>query len=180
MTFTGLREHMKRPLTTKDYERMTYDAVREKFGDDDENRRYYSVLCMQSWDRRLHCGYPNGQGQKEVTWRKHTLQEVHQLEYERGKYPTKQILTHMIRDEPKTYRISLNDKGGVEVVCFDLEKVDSELEGYYDEVSDLPTWVQERIAVLAVCSPEPPTPTVEGIGRRISENVYWVYNPNDN
>ena len=164
---------MKRPLTTKDYERMTYDAVREKYPVESDSRELYMVLCAQSWDRRLHCGYPKGE--KEGTWRKHMLYEVHGLEWVLGKHPTKQILTHMIRDEPKTYRISLNDKGGVEVVCFDLENIDSELEGYYDDVSGLPTWVQERIAVLAVCHHQPPTPTVEGIGRRISENVYWVY-----
>jgi len=164
---------MKRPLTTDDYIAITFNAVREKYPNDDESRTYHAVLCDQAWMSFKMNGYPKGQ--RLEAYRKHSLYEVHGLEWERGKHPTKQILTHMIRDEPKTYRISINQKGGIEVVCFDLENIDSELEGYYDDVSGLPTWVQERIAVLAVCHTNPPTPTVEGIGRRISENVYWVY-----
>jgi hypothetical protein len=163
---------MKRPLSCKDYERMTYASVDEYYvGKNGGSRDLYMALCMQSWDRCARNGYV--EGQKEVTWRKHMLHEVYKVESDEPS--TRRPLAHMIRDEPKTYRISFNRKGGIEVVCFDLENIDSELEGYYDEVSALPTWVQERIAVLAVCSPNPPTPTVEGIGRRISENVYWVY-----
>ncbi len=164
---------MKRLLTTDDYINISYDAVREKYPVESTGRELYATLCAQSWQSFKMYGYPKGQ--KLEAYRKHSLYQVHGLEYERGVHPTKQILTHMIRDEPKTYRISINTKGGIEVVCFDLENIDSELEGYYDDVSGLPTWVQERIAVLAVCHHQPPTPTVEGIGRRISENVYWVY-----
>ena len=166
---------MKRPLTTADYERMTFNAVYAKYGETG-SFDLYNAMCMQSWQSFRMNGFPAPD--RMIRYKRHALAEMYRHEHPYPHYTV--IMAHMIRDEPKTYRISLNDKGGVEVVCFDLEKVDSELEGYYDEVSDLPTWVQERIAVLAVCSPEPPTPTVEGIGRRISENVYWVYNPNDN
>ena len=163
---------MQKPLSCKDYERMTYDAVAAKYDDPEErNRQLYTAMTLHQWDACARNGYVKGQ--KEVAWRKHMLGQVYQLESE--VLTTRRPLAHMIRDEPKTYRVSLNRKGGVEVVCFDLENIDSELEGYYDSVSALPTWVQERVAVLAVCSPNPPTPTVDGIGRRISESVYWIY-----
>lgn len=160
---------MKRPLDCKDYEDMTFHAVAAKYEPESEQRKLYMIMVQQAWGAaRL---WPKGQ--KEVVWRERMLHEVYRLESD--VYATSRPLAHMIRDEPKTYRISINQKGGIEVTCFDLENIDSELEGYYDEVSALPVWVQEKIAVLAVCSPNPPTPTVEGVGRRISENIYWVY-----
>ena len=162
---------MKRPLDYKDYERMTFESVAAKYEPESEQRKLYMVMTMHSWDGCARNGWVAGQ--KEVVWRSHALKELWRTEFNKcyNFYP----LALAVKDEPKTYRISINEKGGVEVVCFDLESIDSELEGYYSEVSALPTWVQERIAVLAVCSPDPPTPTVDGIGRRISENIYWVY-----
>lgn len=159
---------MKRPLGCKDYERMTYESVHGVMRDA-QSKDLMLVMTQQGWGvARVWL-----KGQKELTWRKHMLSEVYRIESDAS--ATSRPLQHMIRDEPKTYRVSLTEKGGVEVVCFDLENVDSELEGYYDEVSDLPTWVQERIAVLSVCNPDPPTPVVEGIGRRISEGIFWIY-----
>ena len=162
---------MKRPLTCKDYERMTFEAAAAKYKPETEHHMLYMAMTMQQWDAVRRNGYTANT--KDAVFRKHMLKQVYELESD--VVSTRRPLAHMIRDEPKTYRISFNQKGGVEVTCFDLENVDSELEGYYDEVSALPTWVQERIAVLAVCSPNPPTPTVEGIGRRISEGIYWIY-----
>jgi len=79
--------------------------------------------------------------------------------------------------DDNTYRISIFPDG-VDVVCFGLESVDSCLEGHYDRIDDLPNWVKERIAVLNMIPVSPPTRTVEGVGRRISAHVYWVYAPN--
>lgn len=161
---------MKRPLDCKDYERMTFESVKGVMRNA-QTQEAVMVMTDQGWMARRSYGWVKGQ--KEIVWRKHMLHEVYHLESE--VYSTTRPLLHMIRDEPKTYRLSINKEGGVEVVCFDLENIDSELEGYYDEVSNLPTWVQERIAVLSVCNAEPPTPIVEGIGRRISESIFWVY-----
>jgi hypothetical protein len=75
-----------------------------------------------------------------------------------------------------TYRISLGqDK--IRVLCFGIDSVDSSLNGEYDSVDDLPDWVKERLAVLMVASSEPPTREIEGVGRRISERVFWVFAP---
>lgn len=77
-----------------------------------------------------------------------------------------------------TYRVSVSPHG-VNVICFGIESVDSTLEGHYDRIDDLPNWVKERLAILNMMSSTPPTEEVEGVGRRISEDVYWVFAPTD-
>ena len=42
-------------------------------------------------------------------------------------------------------------------------------------MTDTPTWVQERIAVLMMTNDTPPTEPVEGVGHRIDANTFWVY-----
>ena len=78
--------------------------------------------------------------------------------------------------DDNTYRIRLTG-GGIEVLCFGIESVDSKLEGYYDSVDELPDWVKERLAVLMVLDSTPPTGELAGVGRRISAHVFWVYAP---
>lgn len=82
----------------------------------------------------------------------------------------------MVCDED-TYRLAITKKGKVEVMCFGFTSVDRELKPSYNSVDDLPNWVKERLAVLSIVDPTPPTPEVEGVGRRISKNVFWVYHP---
>ena len=48
-------------------------------------------------------------------------------------------------------------------------------------MDELPLWMQKHLAVLSTFSTTPPVPDIAGVGRRISEDVYWVYYPlNDN
>jgi hypothetical protein len=63
----------------------------------------------------------------------------------------------------------------VEVTCVGLEKVDAQAEGVYRSTNLLPDWMQEKLAVLTMMSAEPPTKIVEGIGRRIDHDRYWVF-----
>ena len=73
------------------------------------------------------------------------------------------------------YRVSVCPDG-VDVVCFGMG-VDTIHDGHYINVDVLPKWVQERLAVLMMMNYTPPTEEVEGVGRRISRDVYWVYKP---
>jgi hypothetical protein len=51
---------------------------------------------------------------------------------------------------------------------------------WYDSPNELPQWMQEQVAVLSVLDPaEKPAATIPGVGRRISEDVYWVYGPEE-
>lgn len=84
-------------------------------------------------------------------------------------------VTNPMNDD-NVYRIGVFPDG-IDVVCFGLESVDSKLEGHYDRIDALPKWVQERLALLNMIPPTPPTSTVDGIGRRISAHVYWVFAP---
>lgn len=73
------------------------------------------------------------------------------------------------------YRVSVCPDG-VDVVCFGMG-VDTIHDGHYINSDVLPKWVQERLAVLMMMTSTPPTEEVEGVGRRISRDVYWVYKP---
>lgn len=81
----------------------------------------------------------------------------------------------MVGDD-NIYRVQMKPDG-IYVVCFGLESIDSCLSGHYDRIDDLPDWVKERLAILNMMSSTPPTNEVEGVGRRISERVYWVFAP---
>lgn len=81
----------------------------------------------------------------------------------------------MWHDQPM-YRVRV-DPDRVSVMHFDITELDVQLDKYYNHVDDLPNWVKERLAVLMMTSPNPPTETVEGVGRRIRENVFWVFAP---
>jgi hypothetical protein len=78
--------------------------------------------------------------------------------------------------DDNVYRVSIFPDG-VDVIGFGLFGVDSFFEGHYSRPDDLPEWVKERLAVLMITSATPPTQEVEGVGRRISSHVFWVYAP---
>lgn len=62
----------------------------------------------------------------------------------------------------------------VEVVCLGMDSIDGEAEGIYDDISRLPVWMQERLAVLSMMKVDPPQTKVEGVGMRVDHNVYWI------
>jgi hypothetical protein len=80
-----------------------------------------------------------------------------------------------LASDDSIYRVSVCPDG-VDVVCFGMG-VDTIHDGHYINVDVLPKWVQERLAVLMMMTHTPPTEEVEGVGRRISRDVYWVYKP---
>ncbi len=85
-----------------------------------------------------------------------------------------------ISDEPADdaiFRVEINlNTNFVEVYCFDeINCVDRESEGFYSGLDDLPEWIQNKLAVLMTLDHTPPTAPVEGVGKRISKNVFWVF-----
>ena len=75
-----------------------------------------------------------------------------------------------------TYRVDIAfDTKQVEVVCFGMNSVDTDVEGTYGSVKELPKWMQDRIAVLAMLRVPPPLNDVVGVGSRIGPYLYWVY-----
>jgi len=78
--------------------------------------------------------------------------------------------------DDRIYRVSIFP-GEIDVLCLGLSLSEPTVEGRYSSVDELPLWMQERLAVLMMMSLEPPTVELEGVGRRISSHVYWVFNP---
>jgi hypothetical protein len=64
--------------------------------------------------------------------------------------------------------------GFVTIIDFSLEMLDNDVSGWYSEVDLLPDWVRDRLALLMMVDPTPPTKYVDGVGRRISETVFWI------
>tara|TARA_R110000803_G_scaffold2278_11_gene7661 strand:+ start:192 stop:470 length:279 start_codon:yes stop_codon:yes gene_type:complete len=65
--------------------------------------------------------------------------------------------------------------GVVSVIRFGLESVDVGPECTYKDVQELPSWVQTKLALLSMLSSTPPTPEIPGVGRRMDENTFWIY-----
>lgn len=76
-----------------------------------------------------------------------------------------------LHDREIIYRVEICSDGSVEVSASDI---DHEVDHAYNSVDDLPEWIQKRLAILSIMSYLPPTSHVNGIGRRISENIFWV------
>lgn len=81
----------------------------------------------------------------------------------------------MSLDNDTLYRVSLDPiKNTVQISCIGMDRVDNSLDDTYVSVDDLPQWVQERIALLMMTDPTPPTKEVEGVGRRIDKYTFWI------
>jgi hypothetical protein len=75
------------------------------------------------------------------------------------------------------YRIQINEDNTVETSCYEmLDAFDPELKKYYETLDDLPKWVQDKLAVLMLLDHTKVNQEVENVGRRINQNVYWVFN----
>lgn len=75
-------------------------------------------------------------------------------------------------DIDNVYRVAI-DGVAVEVMCLGMD-IDSSIEGIYNSTSELPMWMQERLAVLSMMKVNPPQTKIEGVGMRVDERVYWV------
>ena len=75
-------------------------------------------------------------------------------------------------DIDNVYRVAI-DGTAVEVMCLGMD-IDSSIEGIYNSTSELPMWMQERLAVLSMMKVSPPQTKIEGVGMRVDERVYWV------
>lgn len=84
--------------------------------------------------------------------------------------------TRHIPDDDNIYRVKLcPDTGHAHVSCLGLESVDSTVDGNYNTVNELPAWMKEKLTLLSMLTATPPTEPVEGVGRRINTDTYWVF-----
>ena len=76
--------------------------------------------------------------------------------------------------QDKIYRVEITNNA-VEVVCLGLDSVDSDANAYYDSMESLPKWAKDKLYVLSMFKCGGVMPIVGGVGRRISENVFWLF-----
>jgi len=79
--------------------------------------------------------------------------------------------------EEKIYRVCVTSPAGCDgvlVMCFGTEEIDGAVESMYTSIDALPLWIQERLALLSMVSYTPPTEHIEGVGRRITKDTFWV------
>jgi hypothetical protein len=73
------------------------------------------------------------------------------------------------------YRVEIHDAmKHIDVISIGMDTLDVSDDGSYTSVDALPEWMQKKIAVLMLTSAVPPTHPVDGVGRRIAENIFWL------
>jgi hypothetical protein len=91
--------------------------------------------------------------------------------------PEEELLRYleMMKEHP-TYRIKIYDDSSVETTCYDmLDNFKPELDNHYNHLDDLPSWVQNKLAVLMLLDHNVNNEEIKDVGRRISEGIYWVF-----
>ena len=83
------------------------------------------------------------------------------------------VTVEQVGQSREVFRLEVVD-GSVAIINFALEMLDNDISGWYSEVDLLPDWVKDRLALLMMVDPTPPTKYVDGVGRRISETVFWI------
>lgn len=88
---------------------------------------------------------------------------------------------HLARKQQYFYRVNTNakEKRGKNIVVskygIGVQQIDHDVVATYDSAEELPEWMQRKLAVLVTIPFDIPTEELEGIGRRVSQHVYWVY-----
>lgn len=75
-------------------------------------------------------------------------------------------------DPDKIWRVEFCN-GYARVDRFNISNGLPSSDSYYER-DELPEWLSRRVAVLSCMPCDIPTDIIPGVGRRISENVYWV------
>jgi hypothetical protein len=85
-------------------------------------------------------------------------------------------LAQMICDPDKDFiwRIEECDDGTIDCMYIGFCPIDSERLKTYATSEELPEWIKDRVAVLRMMPADPNDSVVFGVGRRVSESIYWV------
>jgi hypothetical protein len=90
-------------------------------------------------------------------------------------YLTAEMVLDMTKsDTDAVWRVEELHDGRVETTYIGFYPIDYDRVIYYEDSSKLPEWINDRVAVLRMMPCNPTTSIVFGVGRRISESVFWV------
>jgi len=79
-------------------------------------------------------------------------------------------LTGKVSDDEEIWRVVVNELGAKAIYIGLGSRTPIEVQA----VSELPQWMQERVSVLSMLTERPPTAPIEGVGRRVTDTVYWI------
>ena len=79
-------------------------------------------------------------------------------------------LTGRINADEEIWRVAVNSLG-VSALHIGLG---AKPEIRSSSLAGLPEWMQERVSVLSMLTESPPTAPIEGVGRRVTDTVYWI------
>lgn len=79
-------------------------------------------------------------------------------------------LTRRVDDDEEIWRVAVTD---IKVSAIHIG-LGTKPDIVVNRLSELPQWMQERVSVLSMLSERPPTRAVVGVGRRLSDSVYWI------
>lgn len=75
-----------------------------------------------------------------------------------------------------TYRVSISKHTGrIEVICFGIGSLANGVTGQYDSEEHLPDWMRQKLSVLRIMSDPPPIEDIANVGRRLNQELFWVY-----
>ena len=73
------------------------------------------------------------------------------------------------------YRVSVDtDTFTIKVECLGTNWLDKTLEGSYDSFQTLPDVFKDALVLLSMLVPSM-CDTLDGVGKRLEANIYWVY-----
>lgn len=81
------------------------------------------------------------------------------------------------QDDGCFYRVSINSSTDIVEVWksnHSIKEIVSTIK--YKSFSKLPNWLQEKVVLLRMVNINDDNRTLDGIGWRISPNIFWVYN----
>lgn len=137
--------------------KLTYEEVNKELSMN--NARKEKALYIDIFYDLSHCNYVEGNGQRMIS------------------APEEEILAYIekMKKDP-VYRISFNEDHSIQTTCYEmLDAFQPELKNHYEHVDELPKWVQDKLAVLILLDHRINNNEVVGVGRRISEHIFWVY-----
>lgn len=119
-----------------------------------ERSLYIDLFCDLA-----HCRFVDEKGEKLISAPE---EEIHRY-------------IAMMKTNP-VYRIRIHEDSSVETTCYDmLDNFNPELDNHYEHIDDLPSWVQDKLAVLMLLDHKVKNEEVKDVGRRISEDIFWVF-----
>jgi hypothetical protein len=73
------------------------------------------------------------------------------------------------------YRVKFMPDGDtVDVITLGMDCLDLPHQGTYSK-DEMPEWMRDKLAALALFPSPPPSNEVAGVGKRIADTIFWVY-----